>query len=172
MKATETEVASWFMGALPSEWTAADPRIDVDGEEIAVVVTLPEPQVAASATDEDRDRERAAAVNRFREETRERRIGIATEAERTFRRKVSWGAAAGPLVRMFTTASVPAMTRLRMPERKVLDTLIEAGVARSRSEALAWCVRLVAKNEQAWLDDLRSALVNVQNVRSERPVSL
>ena len=37
------------------------------------------------------------------------------------------------------------MTRLRMPERRVLDTLVDAGVARSRSHALAWCVRLVRR---------------------------
>ena len=41
---------------------------------------------------------------------------------------------------LFTVASVPVMTRLRQPERVVLDTLVDAGVARSRSDALAWAV--------------------------------
>jgi hypothetical protein len=63
------------------------------------------------------------------------------------------------------------MTRLRMSERAVLDTLVDAGVARSRSEALAWCVRLVGKNEEAWIDRLREALVSVEQVRAEGPAS-
>ena len=43
------------------------------------------------------------------------------------------------------------MTRLRQPQRLVLDTLVDAGVARSRSDALAWCVRLVGQHEEDWL---------------------
>ncbi|MGZ4150277.1 MAG: hypothetical protein ACXVQJ_09580, partial [Actinomycetota bacterium] len=69
----------------------------------------------------------------------------------------------------FTTLSVPAMTRLRMPERRVLDTLVDAGVARSRSHALAWCVRLVAERQEDWLRDLREALKQVEQVRGEGP---
>jgi hypothetical protein len=61
------------------------------------------------------------------------------------------------------------MTRLRMPERHVLDTLVEAGVARSRSHALAWCVRLVAERQEEWLGGLRDALAQVRKVRSEGP---
>ena len=64
---------------------------------------------------------------------------------------MSWGAVCGDSTVLFTTAGVPVMTRLRMGDRRVLDTLIEAGVARSRSEALAWCVRLVAEHESDWI---------------------
>jgi hypothetical protein len=70
---------------------------------------------------------------------------------------------------LFTNLAVPVMTRLRQPERRVLDTLVEAGVARSRSEALAWCVRLVGRNTEEWLADLRSALSRVEEVRSQGP---
>jgi hypothetical protein len=63
------------------------------------------------------------------------------------------------------------MTRLRMPERRVLDTLIDAGVARSRSEALAWCVRLVGENEGEWIGRLRDAFEAVQAVRREGPAA-
>jgi len=73
---------------------------------------------------------------------------------------------------LFTTQSMPVMTRLRLTERATLDTLIEAGVARSRSEALAWCVRLVGRHEAEWLADLRSALVDVERVRAEGPRAL
>jgi hypothetical protein len=63
------------------------------------------------------------------------------------------------------------MTRLRMPERRVLDTLVDAGVARSRSHALAWCVRLVSEKQDDWLKDLRQALTEVEKVRSEGPTT-
>jgi hypothetical protein len=64
---------------------------------------------------------------------------------------------------------VPVMTRLRQAERRVLDTLVEGGVARSRSDALAWCVRLVGQHEDSWLDELRAALRRVEEVRSVGP---
>ncbi len=70
---------------------------------------------------------------------------------------------------MFTTLSVPVMTRLRQPERRVLDTLVDGGVARSRSDALAWCVRLVGKNADEWLGELREALQHVERARAAGP---
>lgn len=108
-------------------------------------------------------------MQRFREETRERRVEIALEAERRFRRKVSWGVEVGDETVMFTTLSVPVMTRLRQSERRVLDTLVAAGVARSRSDALAWCVRLVGRHTDSWLADLRDALRHVDQVRAAGP---
>ena len=104
-----------------------------------------------------------------REETRSRRIEIAREAEHRFRRKVSWGVTCGPVSEMFTTLSVPVMTRLRQSERRVLDTLVDAGVARSRSDALAWCVRLTGENADVWLSRLRVALRHVEEVRDQGP---
>ena len=136
--ATE-EVHGWFTGRLPAGWFTAAPEIQVDREEITIVGALPAPETAGAS-----DAERAAAaegrIRRFREETRGHRIEIAREAEHKFRRKVSWGVTCADVTEMFTTLSVPVMTRLRQPERRVLDTLVDAGVARSRSDALAWCV--------------------------------
>jgi hypothetical protein len=94
---------------------------------------------------------------------------IADEAQHRFGRRVSWGAACGDQRELFTTVAAPAMTRLRMPEREVLDTLVDSGVARSRSHALAWCVRLVATHQDEWLKDLRDALTHVEKVRDEGP---
>jgi hypothetical protein len=114
----------------------------------------------------------AAAIGRsrrFRQETRDARIEIAREAEHTFGRKVSWGVVCDNYKVMFTTLSIPVMTRLRQSERRVLDTLVDAGVARSRSDALAWCVRLVGEHEDSWLSDLREALRHVEQVRAEGP---
>jgi hypothetical protein len=160
------KVRDWFAGRIPAGWFTGAPDIQVDREEITVVGLLAEPSAESEA-------ERAAAatvqIRRFREETRGRRIEIAREAEHAFRRKVSWGVACGPVSEMFTTLSVPVMTRLRQSERRVLDTLVDAGVARSRSDALAWCVRLTGENADAWLARLRTALRFVEEVRDQGP---
>jgi hypothetical protein len=141
----------------------------VDREEITVVGPLDDLGLAADAA----PAEQAAAVDgrarRFREETRDNRIEIAREAEVKFSRKVSWGVICGGQKVMFTTLTVPVMTRLRQSERRVLDTLVDAGVARSRSDALAWCVRLVGEHEESWLGQLREALRRVEAVRVQGP---
>jgi hypothetical protein len=163
------ELSGWFAGRIPAEWFVGPPTVTVDREEIMVVGTLSEPELPANAGPEAREAALAARVSGFREDTRGKRMRIADEAQRRFGRKVSWGASCGDLTASFTTLSVPAMTRLRMDERRVLDTLIEAGVARSRSHALAWCVRLVAERQEDWLKDLRDALRKVHEVRGEGP---
>ena len=56
-----------------------------------------------------------------------------------------------------------------MRDRRVLDTLIDAGVAGSRSQALAWCVRLVAQHEADWIGELRQAMSKVEEVRNRGP---
>jgi hypothetical protein len=82
---------------------------------------------------------------------------------------VSWGTVCGGTRELFTNLSAPVMTRLRQPERQVLDTLVDAGVARSRSDALAWCVRLVGEHTQQWLDELREAMGAVDELRRRGP---
>jgi hypothetical protein len=165
----EEELSGWFLGRLPEGWFTGRPEIVLDREEITVVGTLPPLTVAEGLPDLERVAAAEGYVERFREETRERRIEIAREAEHRFRRKVSWGVVIGDTTVMFTTLSVPVMTRLRQPERQVLDTLVAAGVARSRSDALAWCVRLVGRHTDSWLADLRDALQHVDRVRAEGP---
>ncbi|WP_101788186.1 hypothetical protein [Nonomuraea indica] len=161
------QVRAWFAGRLPEGWFTAAPEIVQDREEIAVVGVLPDPP--GEVPEEERPALVEGMVARFREETRERRVEIAREAERKFRQKVSWGVVCGGQTVMFTTLSVPVMTRLRQSERQVLDTLVAAGVARSRSDALAWCVRLVGRNTDTWLAELRDALRHVDRVRASGP---
>ena len=162
-------IAAWMQGRLPAEWgTAGTPTVDVDREEIVVILPLPAPDVPG----DDEAAQAAALAGRiagFREDTRERRMAIARDAEHRFGRKVAWGARVGERTEMFTHLAAPVMTRLRQPERKVLDTLVAAGVARSRADALAWCVRLVGRNADQWLDDLRAAMRDVERVRSQGP---
>ncbi len=164
------KVRAWCARRLPAGWFAAPPDIQVDREEITILGTLPGP-AEAGATDAERAAAARNAIRQFREESRNRRMEIAREAEHRFRRKVSWGVTCGPVTEMFTTLSVPVMTRLRQPERRVLDTLVDAGVARSRSDALAWCVRLTGENADEWLSRLRDALRQVEEVRDQGPGS-
>ena len=170
------QIRAWFLGRLPEGWFAGEPEVIVDREEITVIGELPAVQAAegegAGAEGPAEAEARAAGRSRrFREETRDARIGIAHEAEMRFGRKVSWGVVSEGRKVMFTTLSVPVMTRLRQAERRVLDTLVDAGVARSRSDALAWCVRLVGEHEDSWLSALRDALRQVEQVRAEGPRS-
>jgi hypothetical protein len=165
------QIKAWFTGRLPDGWYTGAPQVTVDDDEILVVGTLPELTLDKDASDEERRTAEQARVTRFREDTREERMRIADEAQNAFNRQVSWGASVGGTDEQFTTASVPVMTRLRIDERQVLDTLIDAGVARSRSEALAWCVRLVGENEASWIADLRSAFEQVERVRAQGPTS-
>jgi hypothetical protein len=164
-------IEAWFSGRLPDDWFTGPATVVTDDEEILVVGKLSDVTMPADASAEARETADVARIGGFREDTREQRMRIADEAQAAFGRIVSWGAACGESTRHFTVASVPVMTRLRIAERGVLDTLIDAGVARSRSEALAWCVRLVGRNEEAWIADLRHAFDQVDEVRSRGPQS-
>jgi hypothetical protein len=158
----------WFAGRLPEAWGEGAPEVVSDRDEILVVVRIADVELG-DASEDERRAAREGRIARFREETREERMRIAREAEGRFGRKVSWGAECGGLRVLFTHLATPVMTRLRIPERKVLDTLVEAGVARSRSHALAWCVRLVGDHEKDWIEELRAALVAVENARASGP---
>jgi hypothetical protein len=160
-----SEVAGWFAGRLPDGWFTGPVELAIDRDEITVVGTLPEPEV----TEGDAGAARAGRIARFREETREQRMAIADAAQARYGRSVAWGAACGDTRELFTTLSVPVMTRLRQAERLVLDTLVDAGVARSRSEALSWAVRLVGQHADEWLGQLRDAMASVEEVRSRGP---
>jgi hypothetical protein len=166
---TGDEIRGWFTGRLPEGWFIGPLEVTTDRDEILVVGTIQPPELGEDESDETRASAIEARIGGFREDTRARRMKIADEAQRRFGRTVSWGVICADRRAAFTTLSLPAMTRLRMPERRVLDTLVEAGVARSRSHALAWCVRLVAERQDEWLRDLREALTRVEQVRAEGP---
>ncbi|WP_282593962.1 hypothetical protein [Nocardioides xinjiangensis] len=154
------DAGDWFRGRLPEGWFS-DIEVRTDREEITVLGTLVD-QTAAGAETEGR-------INRFRSETKAERIEIALEAQARYQRKVSWGVRLGATEALFTHVAAPVMTRLRQPERQVLDTLVDAGVARSRSDALAWSVRLVGEHAEEWLGQLRGAMAEVDKLRAEGP---
>lgn len=188
-----SEAAEWLTGRLPEHWFVGTPTVSTDREEIVVVGELPTPSTgtaesgtagtagtastagtagtASTAGPAPRLTKAAAEgrISRFRESTRAERMAIAAEAEARYGRTLSWGASVDGTRMLFTHLSVPVMTRLRQPERQVLDTLVDAGVARSRSDALGWAVRLVAEHSDEWLSSLRAAMAEVEKLRSQGP---
>jgi hypothetical protein len=156
------DAAQWLAGRLPDDWFVGEPTVTVDREEIVVIGELAAPETAGEAAALGR-------ISRFREDTREARMQIADEAEARYRRKVAWGASIGETRQLFTHLAVPVMTRLRQGERRVLDTLVDAGVARSRSDALAWCVTVVGEHTDEWLANLREAMSEVDKLRAQGP---
>jgi len=167
----EETIRGWFAGRVPETWFTGPPEVSADRDEILVVGMLGDVELGGDASAESAAAARSGRIRQHREDTRGARIRIAEEAERRFGRKVSWGASCGDVTELFTTLSLPMMTRLRMPERQVLDTLVEAGVARSRSHALAWCVKLVATKQSEWIEELRQALSHVEKARTSGPAS-
>jgi hypothetical protein len=156
-----SDASEWFHGRLPEAWFSAV-DVTVDREEILVVGTL-------AGADDVSGAEAEGRIGRFRSETKAERIEIALEAQARYQRKVSWGVRLGETEALFTHVAAPVMTRLRQPERRVLDTLVDAGVARSRSDALAWSVRLVGQHADEWLGQLRDAMAEVDKLRGEGP---
>jgi hypothetical protein len=89
------EIEAWFSQRLPEEWVTTPARVTVDREEITVLLAVDGPlastEKGATAPGEAEQAQALAGyVSRWREQTRERRIGVAREAEHRFGRKVAW----------------------------------------------------------------------------------
>ena len=165
------ELKGWFAGRIPKDWFSGALEVRADRDEIWVIGTLADVTLPADAGPEAANAARSGRIKQFREDTRDLRMQISEEAERRFGRKVSWGARCGDAREMFTHLAVPAMTRLRLPEREVLDALVDSGVARSRAHALAWCVKLVQQKQGEWLEELKAAVEQVGAVRQQGPLN-
>jgi hypothetical protein len=163
------EIRGWLAGRLPEGLWEAVADVIADREEITVIGRIAAPEISDEADDAERDAAIEGRIAEFRERTRGTRIAVARETERRFDRKVAWGVECAGKRAVFTNVSAPVMTRLRQPERQVLDLLVEAGVARSRSDALGWCVRLVQQHADDWLSELRDSLEHVRKVREQGP---
>ena len=171
MSTSKETLDGWLAGRLPDDWFRGTPTVEVDRDEITIVGRLAAPERSSEASDSEHAAAVAGRVKRFRESTRDERIQIARELEHRFGRKVAWAMEVDGDRHSFTSLSAPVMTRLRQPERQVLDTLVDAGVARSRSDALGWCVRLVAQHSDDWLIELREAMTRVEEVREQGPAA-
>jgi hypothetical protein len=152
-----TKLQKLISPMIPGGWFEGPPGLTVDNDEILIVGTL----AAGGPGDGDPDA--------FREATRAARMEIAARVQPATGHSVAWGVTTGDATTVFTSLGVPVMTRLRISEREVLDTLLAAGVAKSRSEALAWCVRFVGAKETAWLQELRTSIESVTRVRAKGP---
>lgn len=168
---TDSEIRAWLRGRLPEGLFTGTPEVAVDREEITIVGPIPAPERAEGDTDADHAAATDGVIAEYRQRTRAQRIAVARELESRTGRKVAWGVTCGDRRVLFTHLAVPVMTRLRQPERLVLDTLVDAGVARSRADALAWCVKLVGRNSEEWLGRLREAMAHVEKVRAEGPTT-
>ncbi|CAN5882662.1 hypothetical protein BH20ACT6_BH20ACT6_03470 [soil metagenome] len=167
---TAETLRGWLTGRLPTAWFTTEVRVSLDRDELQIIGTIATPDLAAEATEAEQRGAEEGRIKAFRESTRDQRIEIARELEHRTGRKVAWGVECGGSTQIFSSLAAPVMTRLRQRERLVLDTLVDSGVARSRSDALGWCVRLVEENAETWLADLRTAMEQVEQVRAQDPV--
>ena len=159
------EIRGWLSGRIPETWGATIVDLQMDEHEVLAVVQLKD----VENVEGDLEAARLGRIQQFRETTRDERIAISREAQRKYGKVVSWGAQCGDRRELFTHLALPVMTRLRLPEREVLDSLVEAGIARSRAHALAWCVTLVRQHQGDWLKELREAMESVHRVRAQGP---
>lgn len=159
------DAAEWFAGRLPEKWFDGDPTVIVDREEITVMGRLPDTASAESGRVRPA-RRTGVAIPRgdaIRENAHRRR------SPGSLRTQGFLGVEVGSERILFTHIAVPVMTRLKQPERQVLDTLVDAGVARSRADALAWSVKLVGEHAEEWLAKLRDAMTAVDDLRAQGP---
>jgi hypothetical protein len=152
----QLRLAEWLGERVPSDWLSGPVEVEVDREEAMIVVPLA-PGVAAAS---------------FREATRDQRIRLAQQAEEAFGVKISWGTSRDGRRRLFTTVRAPVAVALAMPERRILDGLVTAGVAADRAEAVAWCVRLVGRHEADWLRDLSDGVASSPPRPRDRPIAI
>ena len=167
---TQDEIQGWFAGRVPKDWFTTAPEIRTDEQEVWVIGPLADVKVEGGSKDA-LAAARAGRIKQFREDTRDQRIRIGQEAQEKFGKSIAWGVRIGESEEIFTHLAMPTMTRLRLPERAVLDTLIDAGIARNRAHALAWCVRLVERNQKEWLAELKEAIAKVGQVRNQGPLN-
>lgn len=163
--AERDEIRGWLSGRIPADWGATITELQMDPQEVLVTLRLKD----VENVEGDLEAARLGRIQQFRETTRDARVGISQEAQRKFGRVVSWSAECGEVRQIFTHLALPVMTRLRLPEREVLDALVNAGIARSRAHALAWCVALVRQHQSDWFKELKEAMESVARVRAQGP---
>ncbi|NJN15211.1 MAG: hypothetical protein HC822_02345 [Oscillochloris sp.] len=146
---------------LPEELRIAPPIIQRYEDELLIMLTIAPPETPGD--DPLRAAQQQIAVQR--ESSRKLRMQLAAEIQRAVGLPVAWGMRVGDVEVLFTSRTVPVMTRLNRLERDVLDTLVAAGVADTRSSALAYVVRTFALEHGSWLEEVRGAIAEVSRVR-------
>lgn len=161
-----SELQRWLQERLPAGLAAGPPEVAEYDDEVVITIPLVVEGLDAGLPADDRRQAEGQLIVQRREETRPLRMKLARELQSRLGRPVAWGMRAGGSDALFTTRSAPVMTRLGRAEREVLDTLVAAGVADTRSSALAYTVRAFAAEHADWLAEVREALVHVEQVRA------
>ncbi|WP_298819970.1 hypothetical protein [Chloroflexus sp.] len=136
---------------LPSEVQAGPAEIRRYSDELVIILSIADS---------------IEAIPRLREQTRRERMRIAREIERLSGLPVAWGMRVANHEVLFTTRTVPVMTRLGRAEREVLDLLVAVGIADTRSSALAYIARAFAYEHREWLAEVRLAVGEMARVRA------
>ena len=171
MPTNRRELKEWLLAQLPSVITHCETEVTSDEDEMLVILHLNTAGLG-DMTDEACREEDQALIAHHRAETKPLRIQLARDIRHLYGYTVTWGMRAGKTVQFFTNNQKPVMTRLSYQERRVLDTLIAANIANTRSAALSYIVRTFAAEHQDWLDEVQDALVRVEQLRQQlRPVS-
>jgi hypothetical protein len=159
------ELQPWLQERLPAQLLAGAPEVAIYDDEVVIMLPVGAEQPGAEGADEQREAVLRLIAQR-REETRALRMRLAQELQAVVGRPVAWGMRVGTISALFTTRTAPVMTRLGRAERDVLDTLVAAGVADTRSSALAYTVRAFAAEHADWLSEVRQAIEQVDQVRA------
>lgn len=153
----EQALQTWLQSRLPPEVLAAPPELSFYEDELVIVLC------AAASAGAPAEHE---LIDRLRKQTRPLRVRLAREIQAATGLPVAWGLRVGATEELFTSRSAPVMTRLGRAERELLDTLVAAGVAETRSAALGYVVRAFAREHADWLAEMRTALDQVRLVRA------
>ena len=137
----------------------------MDADELLIILNLNTETLAGEG--EALKNAEQTLIEHQRNETRSLRIQLGRHIERTYSCAVSWGMRAGGTVEYFTRNTIAVMTRLSRVERQVLDTLIAANVANTRSAALSYIVRAFATEHQDWLDKVEEVAKNMASLRAQ-----
>ena len=159
------ELTRWLLSQLPASVTGSDPEITLDADELLIILNLNTDSLKDGC--EALKKREQELIERRRSETRKLRIQLGRQLEEISGCAVSWGMQAGGTVELFTMNTVAVMTRLSHAERQVLDTLIAANVANTRSAALAYIVRAFAIEHQEWLNQAQEAAKHMANLRTQ-----
>lgn len=161
-----SEIAQWVQDRMPAALLASVPEVARYEDEVVVVLPIAAAPAAEEQDDGARRQQEYRQIAEQREVTRPLRMKLARELQKQLGVPVSWGMRVGVSEALFTTRSAPVMTRLGRAERDVLDTLVAAGVADTRSSALAYAVRAFAAEHADWLAEVRAAIAQVDQVRA------
>jgi hypothetical protein len=159
------ELSRWLLSQLPASVAGGNPEITIEADELLIILNLNTDSLKGEG-EALRKREQEL-IERQRSETRKLRIQLGRHLEQISGCVVSWGMRAGGTVQRFTMNTATVMTRLSAPERQVLDTLIAANVANTRSAALAYVVRTFAAEHQDWLNRVQEAARHMANLRTQ-----